>query len=579
MKNLLILFGLLLFVVSCTSDDEGMDPNTDPVAEPQMPMNTPVNATLKGLVYDENGTAIQGANVQLGSSSQITDQFGYFAFPSTTVNGSGALYTVNANGYHTAYELFNCKDGEALFLSTNMIPKTLTGSINSGTGGLISMSGGASITLQANSISNSIGSAYNGQVNVYAHWLNPIDYQDLLSMPGDLRAVNSNNEILQLATYGMMVVELESPTGEALNLISGRSAVLEFPLPISLTANAPSIIEFWTLNETTGYWEEDGTATLSNNSYRAEVGHFSWFNCDISFETVNLELCLTDQGVPLQDIIVTLSLNSNGRCGISKTNGGGFVSGIIPFNEVLTVGIYDPICNAEVFTQELGPFTSDGKESIDINFSSNPQVKVVNLSGTFLDCNGALINQGFVSTTAGTHHELNNGVLNNVSFVTCADQISVTAFDLVEFTSSTTQDYLINQNPTNINLGTVTVCDAIGEFITANINGQTYTFIENPTSITNWNNSTVLNAQLLNESADIRWGSIDLTGNVGGGGASFYLTNSFYYSNAPLMINVTEYGPNVGDFIKGTYEGTFLDEDNGVLPPITITGSFAIKRD
>lgn len=581
MKKIFYLLSLIFIIVACSSDDETMGPDTSPNTEPQMVMDTPVNATLRGLVFDENGDPIESAMVILGNQNSITDQFGYFAFPASTVNGSGTLFTVTASGYHKAFQIFNCKEGAELFLSVNMIPKTLSGTISSTSGGLITVNGGASVNLQANSISDANGAPYSGQVDVYAHWLNPIDYQDLSRMPGDLRAVNENNELLQLATYGMMVVELESPTGQPLNLLDGRTAALEFPVPVSLTASAPATIDFWTLNETNGFWEPDGTATFSNNIYRAEVGHFSWFNCDIAFETVNLELCIVEQGSPLGNTVVTLSINSSGRCGFNRSNGNGIVLGVIPANEVLTIGIYDPICDAEMYTQEIGPFTSDAKETIQTNFNANPQIRIVNLNGTFSDCNGVPIVQGFLTSTLGTYHEIINGVINNESFLTCGDQVSFTAFDLVALSSSVTQNYVIDTNPTSINLGDVTICgNALEEFIIAIVDGQTtHTFFDNPRSF--FSNANFLEADIDNEgTANISWHPVNTTpANLSDVGIDISVPGHYYFIQSLSVFNVTSFGQNVDEDITGEFEGLFFDEFNGGVSDIPISGTFSIKRD
>jgi ABC-type sulfate transport system permease subunit len=100
-------------------------------------------------------------------------------------------------------------------------------------------------------------------------------------MPGNLTGITINNEQKILQTYGMIAVEMEGSSGEALNIAGSKQATISFPIPSAMLANAPATIPLWHFDETIGVWKEEGTATKQGNAYVGVVTHFSFWNCDV----------------------------------------------------------------------------------------------------------------------------------------------------------------------------------------------------------------------------------------------------------------------------------------------------------
>jgi hypothetical protein len=84
-------------------------------------------------------------------------------------------------------------------------------------------------------------------------------------------ADDKNGARVTLASFGMMAVELESASAEKLQIKSGSVATLTTPIPASAQANAPATIALWSVNEQTGIWKEEGTATKNGNVYVGDV--------------------------------------------------------------------------------------------------------------------------------------------------------------------------------------------------------------------------------------------------------------------------------------------------------------------
>ncbi len=94
-------------------------------------------------------------------------------------------------------------------------------------------------------------------------------------------------------SFGMMAVVLESTSGEKLQIAKDKSAKLTIPIPSSIQSSAPASISLWYVDEQTGLWKEEGTATKNGTSYVGDVKHFSFWNADFSNPAVNVSVTIT----------------------------------------------------------------------------------------------------------------------------------------------------------------------------------------------------------------------------------------------------------------------------------------------
>ena len=139
------------------------------------------------------------------------------------------------------------------------------------------------------------GSAYSGAVTVFAYFLDLTKSGAYDKMPGSLRGMTTDNIEQSLTSYGMMAVELVGSNGEALQLATGKTANLSFPIAASLTASAPATIPLWYFNETTSLWAQQVTATKTGNNYVGDVAHFTWWNCDYGGGPITYSIKFIDQ--------------------------------------------------------------------------------------------------------------------------------------------------------------------------------------------------------------------------------------------------------------------------------------------
>ncbi|MEL6989412.1 MAG: hypothetical protein AAGK97_16490, partial [Bacteroidota bacterium] len=333
------------------------------------------------------------AVVTLNNVMATTDAYGNFYYKNASLNALGALVRVDKDGFFQGSRRFFPKANQENRVQIQLLEKTIVGSFQTNTGGKIDI-GNASVDFDPSSIRLENGDAYSGEVMVAAKWLDPSIAITLDQMPGNLIGVNAEVEEVALSTYGMIAVELEGSNGEALNIVNDQTAQISMNVPANLLASAPNEIPLWSYNEQYGIWVEEGKATLQNNQYVGEVSHFSFWNCDVPADMVELSLSLEDgNGTPLANHKVRLSLSSNASTCSGYTDSDGNISGFVHKDEAITLEVLD-VCQNVIYTDQIGPFSSDtdlGTITVTGSTANNTSI-----SGTLVDCSGNPVNNGAI---------------------------------------------------------------------------------------------------------------------------------------------------------------------------------------
>ncbi|MCD2260731.1 carboxypeptidase-like regulatory domain-containing protein [Psychroserpens luteolus] len=399
MKIIKTCFAMLfiLFFTSCELDDgintsQNQNPNSTTFSEN---FGNEISRDFLGTIVDLNGSPIENAMVSIGSSSTTTDSQGIFIINDATVNQRFGYIKAEKMGYIHASRAVVPTEGTNK-IRIMMLPETVVGTTSSGTQETISLSNGASVALDGDYIKPD-GTVYDGNVNIIMHHLDPADDNMEDQMPGMLYASNAQNEERMLQTFGMLAIELRGENGEDLNLAENSSAEIKVPLDESLVANAPNTIPLWYFDETNGYWIEEGEATLVDNQYVGTVTHFSFWNCDIPAEAVNLCITVVDaDGNDLNGVSLDItSLGFGTTNGI--TNHKGEVCGLVPANEILDVNANLGVCTQSI--NSIGPFLEDASVTIVIN--ENPDFATETVIGNFNGCDEQSIANGYVLIGTG----------------------------------------------------------------------------------------------------------------------------------------------------------------------------------
>lgn len=465
LKNLHALLFLCcsIIVFSCKKDIDKtvVDPPVDNTGF-NIPAATPVTGRISGIVVDENNAPVQNAEVVLAGTSYTTDAKGFFHINNSTLDKYITTVTVNKTGYFKAIRAFSATESRN-YLSIKLIPKTLAGTFDAAGGGAASLSNGTVLTFQGNGIViKGTNTAYSGTVNVYASYIDPTATGFGPNIPGSLMGQDAEHMFV-LQSTGMIAVDLESTSGQALQLATGKTASIKLPVPASLLSKAPASIDTWSLDDR-GIWIKEGTATKNGNFYEMQVSHFSFWNCDVPANAIYLTIHVQDQnGNPLSNSWVDLTIPNNTSWWGSSyglTDSSGTVAGLVPSNQTLEMDISPNIysCNAPIASQNIGPFSSDTTLNITVTLTAGTSTTI---SGTVNGCNNQPLDSGFVYIYGGYYNSYTASISNGTYTITipsCSSMgtVFVTAYDNIGgYTTSTN----VTVTGTNVTVPTMTICN------------------------------------------------------------------------------------------------------------------------
>jgi hypothetical protein len=156
-------------------------------------------------------------------------------------------------------------------------------------GGMVAGTQGANVTLPANALVDASGNPVTGAVQVS---VTPVDVgTNPGAFPGLFQGLQPAGTRGLLASYGT-VEYVFAQNGASLQLAPGKKATIEIPVYTSLNIDGSDVtpgatIPLWSLDERTSIWVQEGTGTVVTNNaspsglaLRADVSHFTWWNCD-----------------------------------------------------------------------------------------------------------------------------------------------------------------------------------------------------------------------------------------------------------------------------------------------------------
>lgn len=579
------IIALLFFLALFGACRKNIDLTTEEVLGPIPVVN--VQASLTGRVTTANGLPISGATVQVAGLTLTTDDDGLFFVPKKLMNKNGTYIKASTAGFFDTGKFAFPRLNGSSFIEIKMLPKSLAPVFDSGTGGSFNTFDGATIiTIPAHGIAGENGQPFTGQVYATAIWLNPADSITFDLMPGDLRAEDSEGYARMLRTFGMIGVELESASGEKLNLLPGIKASVSMPVPSAVIASAPAHIPLWHFDEISGYWQEEGSALLTGDRYTFEVGHFSFWNCDIPEDVIRLSgTVVTPNGDPLISGRVAVSSQNFGTAATYTDNEGKF-SGYVPKGVPLTIYV-DNSCGGFQYQENIGPFESD----VELNEIQIDNPNAITVTGTLQGCDLNPVANGIaIIRLNGSPHAVvlsdNNGYFS-ATIATCLTNVivSLSAFDETALLQSAQVSLPANGNP--VDMGTIPVCISLDEYITVNVDGITKTFVHelafidpDPTDEVGRFQGTISSdtvfvlVDFINyQDTEAILASLIINLKAPGSGNTYISYHSF---DVPV-IYFNEYPTMPGEYAVGSVEG-FVTKSPDSTTPIPYSLSFRIKK-
>ena len=352
-KLLYTSFFFLLFLSSCHDDLEISTTIDEEVPSPEVIQES--QGDIIGYVFDEDKNPIANVEINTYAENVKSDQYGVFRLENTKLDGNGTFILAEHDAYIIGSDMIYPNNG-LNHSYIQLLSLSQTGDFFSSAGGIINAEGGGQVIFDANTIANSDGTPYNGQVVVTAKRIGPETPDYIDQMPGALVAQDHEGYTRVLGTLGMLAVELRSPDGKELNILAGNTAELRFQLSAEQLQNTPESIPVWYFDNDRKLWIEEGAAQLQGNMYITEVSHFSFWNCDAPFPLVHV--CghiYYDNGAPAENIKISVSVENFGSsCGYTDSKGE--FCGKMPKGVPLTISIFNPFCPEEIQTIDVGPF-------------------------------------------------------------------------------------------------------------------------------------------------------------------------------------------------------------------------------
>jgi hypothetical protein len=341
----------------------------------------------------------------------------------------------------------------------------------------------------------------------------------------------------------------------------------------------------WSLDDTTGLWKEEGTATRQGDEYVGSVSHFSFWNCDAPFAITQFTLTVkTQQGQPLANAEVVISSGTSDTTSISGsgiTNAEGVVHGSIPANRSLQLKIYDK-CHNLLHTKNIGSLTTTTDLGV---ITVNAAPVQVTFSGTVTNCTNAPLANGYVTLELeGIYYNIPvSGGSFSKTFTRCSNApvtATITPFDMVNNVSGPSVSVAVSGS--TINAGKLSACGtAMDAYIKYTMGGVDY-LLAPPTDNIFEALSTDHSYAFVGERKNQGDGMlIYITGPEAPGPHSLasvivYLNGSPLSKYGGVNVNVTEYGPAPGGYITGTFSCNVSDSVARVTLPFNC--NFRVKR-
>lgn len=549
----------------------------------------PLKANLQGNVLDEGGQPAANVTIKVGSDVVVTDDRGYFRINNASLDKNAALVRAEKAGYFTAFRSFSATSGTNQVV-IKLVKKNLGGTVDAASGGEVSLSNGTKISLPANAVvRTSDNSNYTGVVNVHAVYIDPTAADIRERVPGSFMANDRDGKRVILSSYGMMAVELESSTGEKLQVKSGSAATLTSPIPSSALATAPATIPLWYVDEATGLWKEEGTATKQGSNYVGTVKHFSYWNCDIPVQTITLKgKFVTAKGQPLVNASINIKPTTGNFFGTAHgyTDSLGQINGPVPANTELLLEVMSQ-CGTAIYSQTIGPYT----KTSDLGTIAIPAAtpSLVTLKGKLTNCAGAPVTKGYAIVTVNNqvHYAKVDGSGNfSTDYIVCnltAPTAQVLGVDETAQQQGTATSVPITGGITDF--GSIAACGTVAtETIDYTLDGVTYAIGASDSTVAyskegNTNNNTTNSTIIMGSKNPDH---IELIINTTAQAPGSYQLASIIVQNyrqttvvQPLNVSLTKYAKAAGEFYEGSLTGQFRDVSNVAH---TITCTFRVRR-
>ncbi len=189
-----------------------------------------------------------------------------------------------------------------------MQPVVLGVNFDSEVGTDLTVDGDVLLSIPANALVDETDTLYNGVVSTEFTIVDPTVSLEI--MPGDYTSRAPGGATSPIQSYGALSVTFVGSGGEVLDLAAGQMAEINIPVAEAERAAPPAATPLFYYDDQTGYWIEEGTATLTalpsgTQVFAGQVSHFTTWNSDEEYVPVFVNGCVeTLQGGPYPNVRV-----------------------------------------------------------------------------------------------------------------------------------------------------------------------------------------------------------------------------------------------------------------------------------
>lgn len=336
-KTKIFLFvTMVTFLTGCGGGGSG-DSSTQAVGDTSIQVEEiPLISKVmqQGHITDSvTGEALANVEVRIGSQTAITDIDGYYTLSHLTETEE-AVINFEKEGYLLGSTKIQIKElSEDNTPSTNYLEYSMYAHDHQwdheSTEEILS----SRIDVDASvSYIQTKGNPYNGTMEVELTILDSNENALLNNFPGTFEGINTDGQMVQFVSYGLISLSFKDDKGNALNLMSDTRATLTFnTVPSSEEEN---IIPLWYYDYEQGLWIEEGYAELhTDGTYKGEISHAGTWSLNKPIESdpgIYRGRILNEDGSPISDVRLQAIGNNWISSDLSTDEAGVFEIVVIP---------------------------------------------------------------------------------------------------------------------------------------------------------------------------------------------------------------------------------------------------------
>jgi hypothetical protein len=355
--------------------------------------DTAATVQVNGIVTEPDGTPAAGVAVKLGDETLTTTSV-LGSFSVSLVSNTRHVLQFVSNKHASQVRVVDLPlAGGVINIDVTVLARGMVTNVDSGAAFTVVGPAGASVSNQTfagiPAFMNEAGELVGGPIELS---ITVVDVEDPSLLPGFPGAFVGSPHVglddLPLVSQGTVEFAFRDLDGNPLQLADenasatggAQTALIQIPLfsdelPDGSLIAEGKTIPFWSLNEATGIWKQEGIGTVVENllsptglALEATVTHFSWWNSDVSPETGTIQVGVSGPALGTVTVLGGTTSNLGTRLNVSTVTTVG----------ALTDSLYIPadveVCVYAEVVLDIGPSFSTFTQCVTLEEDENRDI-------------------------------------------------------------------------------------------------------------------------------------------------------------------------------------------------------------